>query len=100
MKIKFKEDWKNYYSAHCNHCLWTGCSKYVIGEDDGPFVCPYCYHSDPTDPEHFPCDVPTYSIKEFVVYTLFRSISLITHPIRFAYSKYVHHQINAAIRRR
>lgn len=87
MKLVQKHHWKSYYPVRCRKCLWTGSSEFVLGDEEGPFYCPYCRTSDPTD-----WDISTYALsswepefwKDRLVYVAYRTLSLITHPWRLA----------------
>ena len=85
MKLVQKHTWDTHYPVHCRKCLWTGSSQFVWGDDEGPFYCPYCRTSDPTD-----WDLDVYAMsdwhpsywKERLRYIAWRTLSLITHPWR------------------
>lgn len=87
MKLVQKHTWGTHYPVHCRKCLWTGSSQFVWGDDEGPFYCPYCRTSDPTD-----WGISTYALsswepefwKDRLAYIAYRTLSLITHPWRLA----------------
>lgn len=99
--MKLKTDWRKYYACHCDKCKWTGSSEFVFGYDDGPFYCPYCFHRDPTCPESrfFMVDDPRYSVKELLVYVIYRAFSIATTPVRCIYSKVHKYELDKWIER-
>lgn len=100
--MKLKTDWHTYYACHCDKCKWTGSSEFVLGGgEDGPFYCPYCFHCDPTYPESkfFKVDNPHYSVKEFLIYIVYRAFSIVTTPGRCIYAKYAKYELDKWIER-
>ena len=81
--IRIRNNWKVYYPVYCNECSWVGSSEDVIGSDDGPFMCPYCYTMDPTDHE----------LSRQAYYPL-RIVSLLMQPARYIYKRYLEWKLN------
>lgn len=105
MRLLKKHDWKTYYPVHCKLCQWTGNSEFVQGDGDGPFYCPYCSMSDPTDFEisAFIFDWHQYvgygtqeffrEVKDLIRYLSWRTFSLVTHPVRILYAKFIRYRM-------
>lgn len=107
MKLKLKKhDWGTYYPVHCKLCQWTGNSEFVVGDGDGPFYCPYCGMPDPTDYDfsififqfrsYFGYGLKAFfrECLELARYLSWRTFSLVTHPVRIVYAKWIVYRRN------